>query len=159
MWSSHIVQHCDNYNILTRSLGPWWSYIIAIYQDALSALTVTLKHGNHKGVSWVFQSRYVDEYANRSKRDLSIRETDRYSGPTRFYYIIKFANVWLGHGVVISWERVNMFVGDEDELGILDTDDQTSDKQSTVWQRDQDSTLMVQTMKSIRWNHKGHQGL
>ena len=44
--------------------------------------------------------------------------------------------MWLGHGVVISQEQVNMFVGNEDELGILDTDDQTSDKQSTIGQRE-----------------------
>ena len=37
---------------------------------------------------------------------------------------------------IISWERVNKFVGNEDELGILDTDDQTLDKQSTVGQRE-----------------------
>ena len=36
-----------------------------------------------------------------------------------------------------------MFVGNEDELGILDTDDLTSEKQSTVGQKDQDSTLSV----------------
>ena len=58
----------------------------------------------------------------------------QYSGPTRWCCIIKFANVWLGHGFVISWEQVNMFVGNEDELGIFDTDDQTSDKQSTIGQ-------------------------
>ena len=45
--------------------------------------------------------------------------------------------MWLGHGVVISRERVNMFVGNEGELGILDTDDQTLDKQSIVGQREQ----------------------
>ena len=39
-------------------------------------------------------------------------------------------------GVVISRERVNFFVKNEDELGILDTDDQTSDKQRTIGQRD-----------------------
>ena len=45
----------------------------------------------------------------------------------------------IGHRVVISRERVNMFVSNEDELGILDIDDQTLDKQSTVGQRDQNS--------------------
>jgi hypothetical protein len=39
--------------------------------------------------------------------------------------------------VVISRERVNLFVENEVELGILDTDDQTSDKQSTAGQREQ----------------------
>ena len=45
--------------------------------------------------------------------------------------------MWLGHEVVISRERVNMFVGNKDELGILDSDDQTSDKQGTIGQREQ----------------------
>ena len=53
-----------------------------------------------------------------------------------------------------------MFVGNEDELGILDTDDQTSDKQSTVGQTEQDSTLTdPTTMKFIRWKRMGHLGL
>ena len=40
-------------------------------------------------------------------------------------------------GVVISRERINLFVENVEELGILDTDDQTSDKQSTAGQREQ----------------------
>ena len=45
-------------------------------------------------------------------------------------------HVTRSRGVVISRERVNLFVENEEELGILDTDDQTLDKQSTEGQRE-----------------------
>ena len=46
-------------------------------------------------------------------------------------------HVTRSQGVVISRERVNLFVENEYELGIVDTDDQTSDKQSTPGQSEQ----------------------
>ena len=46
-------------------------------------------------------------------------------------------HVTRSRGVVISRERVNLFVENEDELGILDTDDQTSNKKITIGQKEQ----------------------
>ena len=42
-----------------------------------------------------------------------------------------------------------MFVGNEGELGISDTNDQTSDKQHTVGQREQDSTITVSNSDEV----------
>ena len=82
--------------------------------------TAWLKYAGYNGALWVFRNRWLMSMQIDQSGICPSVWRNRYSGPTRWYCIIKFANVWLGHGVVISRERVNLIVENEDELGILD---------------------------------------
>ena len=51
-----------------------------------------------------------------------------------------------------------MFVGNEGELGIWDTDDQTSDKQSTVATKGLGLNVKGSNDEVNSWKHRGHHG-
>ena len=51
-----------------------------------------------------------------------------------------------------------MFVGNEDELGMWDTDDQTSDKQGTVATKGLGLNVEGSNDEVKSWKHRGHHG-